>query len=45
MKPGALADDVLGPTLSKATAQAIARAESPAQGLTLLLASAEFQRR
>jgi uncharacterized protein (DUF1800 family) len=45
MNPGALADDVLGPTLSKATAQAIARAESPAQGLTLLLASAEFQRR
>ena len=45
MNPGALAGDVLGPTLSKATAQAIARAESPAQGLTLLLASAEFQRR
>lgn len=45
MNPGALAQDVLGPSLSKATAQAIARAESPAQGLTLLLASAEFQRR
>ncbi|MEI9887088.1 MAG: DUF1800 domain-containing protein [Rhizomicrobium sp.] len=43
--PGDLASDVLGPSLSKATAQAIARAESPAQGLTLLLASAEFQRR
>ncbi|HEY0303063.1 MAG TPA: DUF1800 domain-containing protein [Rhizomicrobium sp.] len=43
--PGDLARDVLGPALSKATAQAIARAESPAQGLTLLLASAEFQRR
>jgi uncharacterized protein (DUF1800 family) len=45
MNPGALAGDVLGPSLSQATAQAIARAESPAQGLTLLLASAEFQRR
>ena len=45
MNPRALADDVLGPTLSKSTAQAIARAQSPAQGLTLLLASAEFQRR
>ena len=45
MNPGALAGDVLGPSLSQATAQAIARAQSPAQGLTLLLASAEFQRR
>jgi uncharacterized protein (DUF1800 family) len=45
LNPRALADDVLGPTLSKSTAQAIARAQSPAQGLTLLLASAEFQRR
>ncbi len=45
MDPSELAKDVLGPDLSPATAQAIARAESPAQGLTLLLASAEFQRR
>jgi uncharacterized protein (DUF1800 family) len=45
MNPGALAEDVLGPQLSKATAQAIARAQSPAQGLTILLASPEFQRR
>jgi len=45
MDPSDLAKDVLGPSLSPATAQAIARAQSPAQGLTLLLASAEFQRR
>jgi uncharacterized protein (DUF1800 family) len=45
MNPVALAKDLLGATLSTATAQAIARAESTAQGLTLLLASAEFQRR
>ncbi len=45
MDPSALAQDVLGPSLSKPTEQAIARAESPAQGLTLLLASTEFQRR
>ena len=45
MNPEQLAQDVLGPSLSKSTEQAITRAESPAQGLTLLLASAEFQRR
>jgi len=45
MNPLGLAHDVLGPSLSEPTAQAIARAESPAQGLTLLLASPEFQRR
>jgi uncharacterized protein (DUF1800 family) len=45
MDPLALAHDVLGPSLSEPTAQAIARAQSPAQGLTLLLASPEFQRR
>jgi uncharacterized protein (DUF1800 family) len=45
MNPVALGKDVLGPTLRPETQQAIARAESPAQGLTLLLASAEFQRR
>ncbi|MCP5432640.1 MAG: DUF1800 domain-containing protein [Alphaproteobacteria bacterium] len=43
--PSRLASDVLGPTLGEATAKAIARAESPAQGLALLLASPEFQRR
>ncbi|MEJ1967075.1 MAG: DUF1800 domain-containing protein [Rhizomicrobium sp.] len=45
MNPLELANDVLGPTLSKSTAEAIRRAQSPAQGLTLMLASAEFQRR
>jgi uncharacterized protein (DUF1800 family) len=43
--PTQLAQDLLGPSLSKSTQEAIARAESPTQGLTLLLASAEFQRR
>lgn len=45
MNPSELAKDVLGPTLTKATEQSIARAQSPAQGLTLLLSSPEFQRR
>jgi uncharacterized protein (DUF1800 family) len=45
MNPLDLAHDVLGPSLSAATEQAIKRAESPAQGLTLMLASADFQRR
>ncbi len=36
---------VLGPRLSEATAAAVARAETPEQGLTLLLMSPEFQRR
>ncbi|MEJ0027256.1 MAG: DUF1800 domain-containing protein [Rhizomicrobium sp.] len=45
MNPSDLARDVLGSMLTQSTAQAIARAQSPAQGLTLLLASAEFQRR
>ncbi|HXC56692.1 MAG TPA: DUF1800 domain-containing protein [Rhizomicrobium sp.] len=45
MNPLQLGQDVLGDSLSPSTAQAIARAQSPAQGLTLLLASAEFQRR
>jgi uncharacterized protein (DUF1800 family) len=43
--PRAIADATLGPLVSTATREAIARAESPAQGLTLLLASPEFQRR
>jgi len=45
MNPLDLAHDVLGPSLSAATEEAIRRAESPAQGLTLMLASADFQRR
>jgi uncharacterized protein (DUF1800 family) len=40
-----LAPKLLGATLSGETAQAIARAESGAQALTLLLASPEFMRR
>lgn len=43
--PAALADAVLGPIMSAATRQSIRRAESAAQGLTLLLAAPEFQRR
>ena len=45
MPAAALARELLGDTVSAATLQAIERAESPTQGLTLLLASAEFQRR
>ncbi len=45
MDPAALARDLLGGSASAATSRAIERAESPTQGLTLLLASAEFQRR
>jgi uncharacterized protein (DUF1800 family) len=44
-RPVELADTVLGPALSAATRKSIARAESGVQGLTLLLASPEFQRR
>ena len=40
-----LAPDILGATLSEDTAKAIARAESGAQALTLLMASPEFMRR
>jgi uncharacterized protein (DUF1800 family) len=40
-----LAPDLLGATLSGETAKAIARAESGAQALTLLMASPEFMRR
>ena len=40
-----LADLAWGPALSTDTRQQIARAESGAQALTLLLASPEFQRR
>jgi uncharacterized protein (DUF1800 family) len=44
-RPRERALEVLGAGLSDATAQAIARAETPEQGLTLLLMSPEFQRR
>jgi uncharacterized protein (DUF1800 family) len=40
-----LAPKLLGEALSPATAQALARAESPGQGLALLLAAPEFLRR
>lgn len=45
VNPVDLADDSLGPLLSPPARQAIARAESGAQGLALLLMSPEFQRR
>jgi uncharacterized protein (DUF1800 family) len=41
----ALAPQLLGATLSDATTQAVARAESGAQALTLLLTAPEFMRR
>jgi uncharacterized protein (DUF1800 family) len=40
-----LAPQVLGATLGEETARAVARAESGAQAMTLLLASPEFMRR
>jgi len=43
--PRQLAPRILPGALSEATAQAIARAESPGQGLALLLVSPEFLRR
>jgi len=43
--PVVLAKETLGPSVSPATLEAIKRAESPAQGLALMLASPEFQRR
>ncbi len=45
IRPESLARAALGPALSAATAQSIARAESASQGLTLALMSPEFQRR
>ena len=45
LPPAQLGPALLGSALSTATQQAVERAESPAQALTLLLASAEFQRR
>ncbi|HEY5624347.1 MAG TPA: DUF1800 domain-containing protein [Gammaproteobacteria bacterium] len=44
-RPVELGEAILGPVLSDHTKTAVARAESPSQGLTLLLASPEFQRR
>lgn len=43
--PVALAESALGPTLSERTRRAIAQAESVTQGVTLFLASPDFQRR
>ena len=43
--PVVLADESLGPLLRPETRTAISRAASPAQGLALLFASPEFQRR
>jgi len=45
LNPLAVGDDILGPQMSPATRDAVGRAESPAQGLALLLVSPEFQRR
>jgi uncharacterized protein (DUF1800 family) len=43
--PVLVAREALGPTLTPTTLQAIALAESPAQGLALFLTAPEFQRR
>jgi uncharacterized protein (DUF1800 family) len=43
--PLALAKLILGPALGESTGVAVSRAESGAQGLALLFASPEFQRR
>jgi uncharacterized protein (DUF1800 family) len=43
--PRQIAEAVLGPLLSATTKQTIERAESPAQGVALMLMSPEFQRR
>ncbi len=44
-RPADLGDAILGPAMQPHTRKSIARAESGVQGLTLLLASPEFQRR
>ena len=44
-KPTALLEDVLGPTASNATREAVARAETREQAYALLILSPEFQRR
>jgi len=43
--PRQIAEAVLGPLLSETSRQAIERAESPTQGVALLLMTPEFQRR
>jgi uncharacterized protein (DUF1800 family) len=43
--PRGLAEAVLGPRLTAATRDSISRAESPSQGVVLMLMSPEFQRR
>jgi uncharacterized protein (DUF1800 family) len=43
--PVALASDVLGPLVTQPTLDAVSRAETPVQGLALLLSSPEFQKR
>ena len=43
--PARIGEAALGPALSPATLRAVRGAESPAQGLALLLVSPEFQRR
>ena len=45
VNPVDLGDAVLGPTFNAETRKAISRAESNVQGMTLLLASSDFQRR
>lgn len=45
VNPVELGDAVLGPTFAAETRKAISRAESNVQGMTLLLASPDFQRR
>ncbi len=44
-RPVEVGEAILGPVISDHTRTTVSRAESPAQGLTLLLASPEFQRR
>jgi uncharacterized protein (DUF1800 family) len=44
-RPVELGDAVLGPALGAETRKAVSRAESGVQGVTLLFASPEFQRR
>jgi uncharacterized protein (DUF1800 family) len=43
--PAALLDDILGPSVSMPTREAVTRAESREQAFALLIMSPEFQRR
>jgi uncharacterized protein (DUF1800 family) len=45
IEPVSIGDNALGPLLSAETRQTVQRAESPMQGMVLLLSSPEFQRR